>query len=45
MRIFSLMIAAVVVLSACETTEGLGRDVAALGAGIEQEAQDVQNGE
>ncbi len=45
MRIFSLMIAALTVLSACETTEGLGRDVEALGAGIEQEAQDAQSGQ
>ncbi|MEL6465909.1 MAG: entericidin A/B family lipoprotein [Pseudomonadota bacterium] len=37
-----LMIAALLGLAACETTEGFGRDVQTLGNSIEDESQEAQ---
>ncbi|WP_416369226.1 entericidin [Tritonibacter mobilis] len=42
MRMRYLSLLAILGLAACETAEGLGRDVSTLGAEIEQEAQKAQ---
>ncbi|MFP3384901.1 entericidin A/B family lipoprotein [Tritonibacter scottomollicae] len=42
MRMIYLSMVAVIGLAACETTEGLGRDVSNLGNEIETEAQEAQ---
>ncbi|KUP91480.1 entericidin A/B family lipoprotein [Tritonibacter horizontis] len=47
MRLFCLALTVLVGLfglTACETTEGFGRDVSNLGSDIEQESQEAQAG-
>jgi predicted small secreted protein len=37
------IVVAAMTLTACNTTEGVGKDVKSLGAGIEETAQDAKN--
>lgn len=43
MRLFVLSVMAVLLLSACNTMEGLGRDIETLGDGLSNTADDAKN--
>lgn len=43
MRMISLCLSLLFLLSACNTMQGLGRDIEALGDGIDRTAEDARN--
>lgn len=43
MRLFVLSVMAILLLSACNTMEGLGRDIETLGDGLSNTADDAKN--
>lgn len=42
MRIFTTLLAALLLLSACNTMQGLGRDIESLGSGLDRTAGETK---